>query len=455
MFDCVFTNPPPDAENNGLPPVRVHSDDQRLLVSNNEVRGAPGLTQGPRPMLLEIPAGERQGVVQSAGRSFLHETVAVPKRVFDARRDFGALGDGQTDDTGAIQRTIDAAAAASGDTIAYLPSGNYVIKQTLKISGQRFSVGGSGWGTKLLWRGPADGVMVEIRDPRHVTLEGIMIGSHDVGATNNGIDIQQFGSAQPSHMTYDGVFAFGMYQKEPFRKGVRFTNLTQHDVVVMPHIQGNLWFTNCGRATVLANCSYEGSVVVDGKDRARDGLLGFQTRLATIVTHGLYLRDNHSIVMSDFYVEQADNGYQFEGSSDDPPGRATITGAKFHSFESTDPAKNTLIDIHNYRGELFIGPYQFYQDPKKMRMKQQGSNPVELWLLANSWYGAKPDPQLGPAAKIAYVGNEFYGTGSDGEPVTDRASFLEVPTEATLTKLRSALDDLRRLGETDVRLNHP
>ena len=26
------------------------------------------------------------------------------------------------------------------------------------------------------------------------------------------------------------------------------------------------------------------------------------------MTHGLYLRDNHSIVMSDFYVEQADNG---------------------------------------------------------------------------------------------------------------------------------------------------
>ena len=80
-----------------------------------------------------------------------------------------------------------------------------------------------------------------------------------------------------------------------------------------------------GRATVLANCSYEGSVVVEGKDKARDGLLGFQTRLATIVTHGLYLRDNHSIVMSDFYVEQADNGYLFEGAPDDPPGRATIT----------------------------------------------------------------------------------------------------------------------------------
>lgn len=455
LFDCVFADPPQDAQKSGLPPVRVHSDDQRLLVSNNEVRGAASLTQGPRPMLLTIPTGQRQGVVRSASQSFLRETVTVPKRVFDARRDFGAKGDGQTDDTEAIQQAIGAAAAASGDAIAYLPSGNYVIQQTLKITGQRFFVGGSGWGTKLLWRGPADGVMVEIRDPRHVTLEELMIGSHDAGPMNNGIDIQQFGSAQPSQITYDGVYAFGMYQKEPFRKGVRFTNLTQHDVVVMPHIQGNLRLTNCGRATVLANCSYEGSVVVDGRDRARDGLLGFQTRLATIVTHGLYLRDSHSIVMSDFYVEQADNGYQFEGSADDPPGRATITGAKFHSFESPDPAKNTLIDVRNYRGELFIGPYQFYQDPKKMRMKQQGSNPVELLLLASSWYGARPDAQLGPSAKIAYIGNEYYGTGADGEPSTDRSAFLELPSEATLAKLRAALDDLRRLGEADLRLNHP
>ncbi len=455
LFDCVFADPPKDAQEKDLAPVRVHSEGQRILVSNNQVCSTSGLTQGPQPLLLEIPAGQRPGVVKGSGRSFLRETVTVPKRVFDARRDFGAKGDGQADDTAAIQKAIDAAAAASGDAIAYLPSGNYVIKQTLKITGQRFFVGGSGWGTKLLWRGPADGVMVEIRDPRHVTLEELMIGSHDAGPSNNGIDIQQFGSAQPSHITYDGVYAFGMYQKEPLRKGVRFTNLTQHDVVVIPHIQGNLRFTNCGRATVLANCSYEGSVVVDGKDRARDGLLGFQTRLATVVTHGLYLRDSHSIVMSDFYVEQADNGYQFEGSADDPPGRATITGAKFHSFESPDPAKNTLIDIRNYRGELFIGPYQFYQDPKKMRMKQQGSNPVELLLLASSWYGAKPDAQLGPSAKITYIGNEFYGTGSDGEPSTDRSAFLELPSEATLAKLRAALDDLRRLGEADLRLNHP
>jgi urease alpha subunit len=159
--------------------------------------------------------------------------------------------------------------------------------------------------------------------------------------------------------------------------------------------------------------------------------------------------------MSDFYVEQADNGYLFEGGADDPPGRATLTGAKFHSFSSNDPAKNNLLDIRNYRGQIAIGPYQFYQEPKRMRMKQQGAMPVDLLVWASSWYGAKPDPQLSPAARLWAVGNEFYGAAPEVDPVTERMFFKEVPTDATLARLSRALDDLRRLGEIDLRLNHP
>ena len=454
LFDCVFTNPPRDPLQVGLPPVRVHSDGQRLLISNNQVDDAPGLLQGGHPLLMIIPPGERNGVIRSASRSFLQEKVRLPRRVFDARRDFGAAGNGIADDTAPVQKAIDAA-AASGDAVAYLPSGNYVVSRTLLIRGKDFRVSGSGWKTRLLWKGPEGGSIVEVRDPRHVILEDIMVGAHDAGVMDNGIDIHQFGSAHPSHMTYDGVYVFGMYQKAPLRKGLRFSNLGENDVVVMPHGQGNLRFINCGRATVLANCSYEGSVVVEGKDKARDGLLGFQTRLATIVTHGLYLRDNQNIVMSDFYVEQADNGYLFEGAADDPPGCATLTGAKFQSFTSGDPAKNTVLDIRNYHGQISIGPYQFYQEPKQMRMKQQGEGSVDLLLIAASWYGVKPDLQLTSAAKLLPVGNEFYGSSPEGTSGANASFFNEIPSDATLAKVSRALDDLRRLGEADLRLNHP
>lgn len=455
LFDCAITNPPRDGQGAGLPPVRVQSDVQRLLVSNNRVDGAPELLQGARPMLITIPPGERAGVVTSASQSFLQSNVRLPKRVFDARGDFGAKGNGVADDTGAVQKAIDAAAAASNGAIAYLPTGNYVITRKLRISGSNFFVGGSGWCTRLIWKGAEGGVMMEVQEPQQVVLEDLMVGAHDAGAMKNGLDIHQLGSANGSRMTYDGVYVFGMYQKAPIRKGMLFTGLGEKDVVIMPHVQGHLRFEDCGRATVLANCSYEGSIVVEGRDKARGGLLGFQTRLATIVSHGLYLRDNHNIVMSDFYVEQADNGYLFEGNPDVPPGRATLTGAKFHSFMSPDPGKNNVIDIRHYHGEIFVGPYQFYQEPKRMRIKQQGQERVDLVFLASSWYGARPDPQLSPAVKLLAAGNDFFGDWPEGEPGSDRSFFDEAPTRETLAKLSRALDDLRRLGEMDARLNHP
>jgi hypothetical protein len=53
------------------------------------------------------------------------------------------------------------------------------------------------------------------------------------------------------------------------------------------------------------------------------------------------------------------------------------------------------------------------------------------------------------------VGNEFYGTPPDGEHPRHHSFFADAAAESTLAKISRALDDLRRLGETDLRLNHP
>ena len=90
-----------------------------------------------------------------------------------------------------------------------------------------------------------------------------------------------------------------------------------------------------------------------------------------------------------------------------------------------------------------------------MRMKQQGAAPVNLLVWASSWYGARPDPQLSPAARLLAVGNEFYGTASNADPVTEQVFFREAATAGALAQLSRVLDDLRRLGETDLRLNYP
>ena len=379
----------------------------------------------------------------------------VPGRVFDAKRDVGAKGDGTNDDTAALQQAIDAARTHGQGAIAYLPSGTYVISTTLRLSGSGYTVGGSGWNTRLVWRGAEGGTMVAVEAPQGLTLEHLNVGSHDAGAMNNAIDILQGGSAAPSRMTYDGVYAYGMYQKDPFRKGLHFLNLGPEEAVWMPHVQGNLRFTDCAQATLLGGCTYEGSVVVDGKDLRRSGLLGFLTRLATVCTHGLYLRDNQSIVMSDFYVEQSDSGVVFEGEAGLPPGRATIQGAKVHfSVTKDEPAKGTAMEIHDYAGQVFFGHSQFYCEPTEVRILHSGTAPFDLYILATCFYSTRPAVQADASAHVWLIGNEAVGTIEGDAIAPGTFDAADTLPQAQWGALSAALDDLRRLGETDLRLNH-
>lgn len=438
LFDCAFTHPP-----GATAPVRG-SNGQRIIASQNRVEGAlPVIDTTSGTHIDTVPAGSRGGVMRTATQSFFSETARSPGQVFDAKRDFGAKGDSTTDDTAAIQQAIDAARTRGHDAIAYLPAGIYRITKTLLITGSNYFVGGSGLRTGLLWKGAPGGTLLAVRAPQNVILEHISVGSGDTGAMDNGVDIAQSGQAgdAPSRMIYNEVYAYGMYVKQPFRKGFKFENLGRNDVVIMPHVQGNLHFVNCARATILANCSYEGSIVVEGQEPRRDGFLGFETRLATVVTHGLYLRDSHSIVMSDFYMEQSDNGYMFEGKPGDPPGRATIQGAKLHFNVPKDgPDLATALTIAGYNGQIFLGHNQFYTEPKQARLRQQGG-PVDIFLWGVSFYDVKLDAQTQNA--------RLFLIGSGGTtPPPDAGN-------GGLAQLNRALDDLRRLGDLDLKLNHP
>lgn len=103
--------------------------------------------------------------------------------------EFGAAGDGMSDDTGAIQAAID-----TGHPV-YLPSGTYRV-HTLRWSGDNRVLRGAGWDTKLKpWA--ATRTLIEARNHPHLTIEnlrldcdGIADTAIDVGWDSPGLSAQ-------------------------------------------------------------------------------------------------------------------------------------------------------------------------------------------------------------------------------------------------------------------------
>ena len=101
------------------------------------------------------------------------------KRVFDVR-DYGATGDGVTDDTTAIQSAINDVNAVNGGTV-YLPDGKvYGISATLTLGNNVRLTGG---GELLLLSIPAGGAMVKAESKSNVVIEGITFNGSGLLAT--------------------------------------------------------------------------------------------------------------------------------------------------------------------------------------------------------------------------------------------------------------------------------
>ncbi|MCY2994570.1 MAG: glycosyl hydrolase family 28-related protein [Planctomycetota bacterium] len=433
MFDCVFTRPPSDR-----PAVKLLNAAQQLLLSNNRPDLVERLVQSASAAkLYVIPPGRRGGVLTSAEQRFLQDTVTVSGKVFDAVRDFGAKGDGQTDDSNAVQATLDAARQAGHGALAYLPTGRYLVSRTLLVTGRDYTLGGSGFRCGFVWRGEAGHPILDVSGVQNVTLANLAVGNHDFGPMKHGPDIRVTSpTGGPCRLILDEVFAFGMYQKAPDTHGIHFVQLPTGSVIDAIHVQGNLRITDSARATLLFRTSYEGTITIEGAATNRDGFTGFLTRLATQSKPTLRVRDNHSVVMSDFYNEQSDQHLVFEGAAGQPEGAVTIQGPKMHMF-----TQEPVFDIRDYAGRIYYGQSQFYTEPKEPRFVSSGTRSARLILAGHFWYDTRPRMELGPAVKLTMLGNrEVPDSGVDAE---------------SLTAVSAALDDLRRLGELDHRLLRP
>ena len=443
MFDCTFDGPA-----SSRPPVRLVNGAQRLLVSNNRVRTSDGgrpnhdVPDVPAPLdrlvqrtpackVYVIPQGHAPRRRRAADARFFEDTAVVPGKIFDAVREFGAVGNGRSDDTAAIQAAIDAARQAGHGAIAYLPAGRYLVSRTLAVTGSDYTLGGSGLRSGLVRRGPAGQPMVAVSGVRNVTLANLSIGHSDLGPMNHGADVRITSPAgTPCRLILDEVYAYGMYQKAPDVHGIEFVDLPAGSVVNVPHVQGNLRIVGSHRAKFLFRTSYEGTLTIEGSASKNDGLIGFLTRLATVCKPALRVRDNRSLVMSEFYNEQTLVLAVLEGKPGQPEGRVTIQGPKMNTF-----TQEPVFDLRGYAGQVYYGQSQFYNEPKEPRFVSSQATKAWLILAGNFWYRTTPRFELSPQVKLTLLANrEVPDAGVDDE---------------ALEAMAVSLDDLRRLGDLD------
>jgi len=201
ISDCVFAEPPP-----GATAVIAFNDNTRGILSQNRVVGNDTPARPKNAVIL--PAGQRAGLPLAADRRFLKSEVPIPGKVFDVKRDFGAKAEPhKVDDTGAIQRAIDAAREHGKGAIAYLPAGAYQIRRTLRVTGGDYYVGGAGMmASKLQWAGPKDQPALAIEGPDRLIVENLQVRNQENNTGDGGPDILVTAGTNPApSLKLDGV----------------------------------------------------------------------------------------------------------------------------------------------------------------------------------------------------------------------------------------------------------
>jgi hypothetical protein len=88
-------------------------------------------------------------------------------------KDFGAVGDGTTDDKAAIQSAINAAVAASGG-IVFFPTGNYAVASGLTVSGSHVRLVGGAVGAASITATANGFIVLDVTGTRH-SLENLLV----------------------------------------------------------------------------------------------------------------------------------------------------------------------------------------------------------------------------------------------------------------------------------------
>ncbi len=436
VFDTLFTRPPkPHAA-----PIKLNNPPymtQQAVLSNVRNGGDDAvLDPGLNSQVRTLPPG-RRGRIPPLDSNFLRSQITLPATLIDVKKDCGARGDGKSNDTKAIQTCVDRAQAQDGqggsDTYLYFPSGRYRTSGTIHINKARFQLGGTGWHSQIVRTGFAAGPVISIEDP-----QGLLIEHLGAGGPSGSTTFLQHGGA-PGAIFYRGVYGYDADESQ--RQSIRFDTLPAGMLVQSDHLDGRVMIHDSAAAHILLGFVPSTKMVLDGAVRP-SGFLGVLTRISALEDYSLEIKDNQSMVVSDWYNEQS--AHLFKASGDGfPAGRLTL------DFSRAEARQQRFAYLQDYRGTVAIlgGAFGIPEDQFVPTLAITGTAPVAVALFANSFWNVAPS--VTPPTTDGYMaGNSV--TGLRGNPFETAPEILAGDGEAAAI---SALDDLRTLSDLDLRYN--
>jgi parallel beta-helix repeat protein len=171
----------PGAENNTqvyIDGVYQQKDTYNVSGAVVQFSAAPPNLSGIEVMVIQVlPVGDTtasQVSFTQAGSTY-GRNVQLKLQEFVSVKDFGAIGDGVTDDTAAIQATIDAVGSAGGGSV-YIPVGTYNLTSSLTVTNDYVSIIGDGSSASiLLGNNPANWIIKFNADADYMKLDGLWI----------------------------------------------------------------------------------------------------------------------------------------------------------------------------------------------------------------------------------------------------------------------------------------
>jgi hypothetical protein len=443
---------------------------------------------GSEPVTPPPPPPEPPGTISLADS-------IVPSQVFDAK-DYGAAGNGVKDDTAAVQACIDAARTAGNGALAYFPKGNYIVSKTIQVRAGSYWVGGAGaYHTSIQGIGETLSPVLNIADPLNMRVEFIDI-RHKSNQMTLAVRQESTNGTNPSRIHYDTVLFNGWgtdfinssdHPTYGFTgaKGMAFEakNLNASSVMTSTYMMTQTKgasFDNCANASILLTTHGQqgwGSVRIRGQQAWRNGFFGMINGYTS-----LRIQDNHSVVISDGYIEQlrpanssddkrlATPYLVLSGSDELPEGRVSISsgrvdGAGADSGKTTNSTSpyETYITTNNYKGtvahvnSLYNVPNPNGDpngDPNKTAYKAvcSGTAQINVLLMGNTYtqgkQAAKPVIEGG-----SNVTRHLLANWNPGDTVAASKLFPDVTNASTLTLAGQVLKDFRELGRLDLLLN--